>query len=249
MSVGSLRALFQTASLASWVPLTLAALACSSKAVPPKTVAAAPPPKDDGKPAEGGSGGLVHSQTLEQLKNAKLVARTDKQNSIRLSLPDGENWTQVKFWGVPSLVGFRYGKDHHGIVGAFVTKVENNQVPGVCAKSFESWATPWVEMFEVELAHEAPSAIGWRNTQTPKEPAMIVSIDSIYAKTATALARDGYAGAWAAYPAWPGTCLVVGVAIPARDDEGRAKIARDRFVKDMFPSVELLTPMEPKERY
>jgi hypothetical protein len=233
------------------LPLLLVTFAasCSASAPPPKHVDAAPPPKDDGTASEGGSGGLIHSKTLEQLKTAKLSVRDDKQASIKLMLPDGENWTRVKFWGVPSLVGFRYGKDHHGIVGAFISKVPDNRVPGACNKSFENWAMPMVTLFEVELKHEAPSAFGWRNAQTPKEAPSILSVDSIYAKTATALARDGYAGAWVAFPAWPGTCLIVGTAIPARDDEGRAKEARDRIVKDVFPSLEITSAAEPKERY
>lgn len=224
-------------------------LGCSPKALPPQDVKAAPPPKDDGKPAEGGKGGTIHSQAMEQLRTAPLTPRDDRQGSIKISLPDGANWTRVKFWGVPSLVGFRYGKDHHGIAGAFITKVEDNKAEGACAKSFEKWALPWVEMFEVDLHHDAPTAFGWRNAQTPKEPAMILSVDAMFAQTATVAARDGYAGAWVAYPAWEGSCLIVGVAIPARDDEARARAARDRFARDVFPTVEILAKTEPKERY
>src|SRR5215475_1457966 len=81
-----------------------------------RPVHAAPPPKDDGKPAEGGKGGGEHSAALEQLKIGPADGRSDKQNSMRVPLPDAPNWTRVRFWGVPSLVGFRYGKDHHAIV-------------------------------------------------------------------------------------------------------------------------------------
>jgi hypothetical protein len=223
--------------------------ACSSKTPPPVNVKAAPPPKDDGKPAEGGSGGAIHSQALEQLRTAPLTARDDRQGSMSIQLPDGPNWTRVKFWGVPSLVGFRYGKDHHGIVGAFIIKVDDNTVEGACSKNFEKWAMPWVDMFEVELSHDVPGAFGWRNAQTPKAPAMILPVDPVYAKTATVAARDGYAGAWVSYPAWPGSCLIVGAAIPARDDEPRARAARDRMVRDVFPTVQILSATEPKERY
>ena len=84
-------------------------------------VAPAPPPKDDGKPSKGGGAGTGHSAALEQLKSAELHKVFDKQNSVSIPLPDGERWTRVKFWGVPSLVGFRYGKEHHALVGMFVT--------------------------------------------------------------------------------------------------------------------------------
>ena len=36
----------------------------------------------------------------------------------------------MKFWGVKSLVGFRYGKDHHAIVGGFVVHVPDENAPG-----------------------------------------------------------------------------------------------------------------------
>jgi hypothetical protein len=76
-----------------------------------------------------------------------------------------------------------------------------------------------------------------------------IDIDAVFAKTATLASRDAYAAAYATYPAWKGTCLVVGVAIPARDDETRAIQVRERFVKDVLPNVEVLTKEEPKERY
>ena len=215
-------------------------------------VAAAPPPHDDGKPAEGGTGGSSHAAALEQLKVAAAEGRVDKQSSVRVLLPDAPHWMRVKFWGVPSLVGFRYGKDHHAIVAAFVTHVDDNAAPAACTKSFEAYATPWIDAFEVDLAHDAPSAFMWRAKQergTPQEPPMLVDVDSIFAKTATLAQRESYAAAYAAYPAWKGACLIVGVAVPSRDDEPRAREVRDRFAKEILPKVEVLTVDEPKERF
>ncbi|MGA7119021.1 MAG: hypothetical protein WBY94_02940, partial [Polyangiaceae bacterium] len=88
-------------------------------------MAPAPPPKDDGTAAQGGGGGAEHAAALEQLKVGVLGWRIDRQNSVRLQLPDPEHWTRVKFWGLKSLVGFRYGKDHHAIVAAFVVHVDD----------------------------------------------------------------------------------------------------------------------------
>jgi hypothetical protein len=205
-------------------------------------VAAASPPKDDGKAAEGGQGGGLHAAALEELKVAPLAGRVDKQGSVRVFLPDAEHWTRVRFWGVPSLVGFRYGKDHHAIVAGFVTHVEDNEVQGACSKSFEDWANPWIESFDVELAHEPPGAFMWHGHD-------LVEVDALFAKTATLAERENYAAAWAAYPAWKGACLVVGVAVPVRDDEGRAREVRDRFAKEILPKVEVLARDEPLERY
>ena len=229
----------------------LAVLASGCSAGPPSTanmpIPAAAPPKDDGSAAQGGGGGAAHAAAMEQLKVSKLEMRPDKQNSVRIPLPDGPNWTRVKFWGVPSLVGFRYGKDHHAIVGGWVIEVEDNTAEGACARGFESLAKPVAATFDVDLEHEPPSAFTWKFRN---EPAVhVVAVDSVFAKTATLAARDKYAGAYVAYPAWPKKCVVIGVAVPVREDEPRAREVRDRFVKEVFPKIEVVAAEEPKERY
>lgn len=245
-------------------------VAACSTAAPPAATGTAPlrpitpasPSKDDGKSAQGGGGGDAHSAALEQLRVAPLGPRVDKQNSIVVTLPDGPNWTRVRFMTVPGLVGFRYGKAHHAIVAGFVTHVDDNTVEGACNKSFEQWATPWVEAFEVDLTHDSPSAFPWTvpagaagaaatKPGDPKPPKKIaiVDVDPLFAKTATVLSRENYAAAWTAYPAWEKACLIVGVAIPARDDEPRAREVRDRFVTEVFPKVTITAATEPKERY
>ncbi|WP_394822107.1 hypothetical protein [Pendulispora albinea] len=237
----------------------LANVACSgtgpspSSTAPASPVSAASPPKDDGQAAQGGTGGTSHAAALEQLKVAPLRGRIDKQQAVRVLLPDAEHWTRVRFWGVPSLVGFRYGKEHHAIVGGVVTHVADNTAQGACTKSFEAWAMPWVQSFEVELTHEAPSAFVWTHTKGPSvakgAARQIVEIDAMFAKTATLAEREAYAVAYSAYPAWAGACLILGVAVPARDDPARARDVRDRFARDVLPKVEVLSENEPKETY
>jgi hypothetical protein len=204
-------------------------------------VLAAPPPKDDGEPSKVGSGGDAHSAALEQLKVAKVSGRIDNQRSVVIPLPDAEHWTKVKFWGVESLVGFRYGKDHHALVGAFVTHVDDNTVPGACMKSFEAWAMPMVEAFDVEVHHEPPIAVMWNRK--------VVDVDSVFATTATALVHDAYAGTYAAYPVWSNACLIVGVAVPSRSDDDRAREVRDRFAREVLPKVEVIKKDEPPRRF
>jgi hypothetical protein len=237
-------ALRSTPSVAVLVGLVgLASAGCSTASAAPAHVVAAPPPKDDGRPSKGAptAAGVVHSAALEQLQTAPLEARTDKQNSIRMLLPDAANWTRVKFWGVESLVGFRYGKDHHAVAGAFVTHDDDAAKPGACSKSVEKWAAPFVRAFEVDISFEEPAAFPWQGT--------IADVDRVFARTATLTAQDGYAVAYGAYPAWKGACLVVGIAVPTRDDEARARKVRDRFAAEVLPKVERLMLEEPKERY
>lgn len=232
--------------------LALAALAavtaCSTASTPrPPSIVAASPPKDDGKPAQGGSGGIEHAAALEELKVGIIAMRPDRQNSINVPLPDAEHWTRVKFWGIPTLVGFRYGQGHHAVVAGYVTHVDDNQAPGACGKSFEKWAMPLIEAYDIEIHHEPATAFSWHRKP---ETTDFVDVESLYAKGATLLEQSAHAVAYAAYPAWKGACLVLGVGVPSRDgDEARAEEVRDRFARDVLPKVEILSDTEPTERY
>jgi hypothetical protein len=119
--------------------------------------------------------------------------------------------------------------------------VTDEREPGACGKAFEAYAQPWVDSFEVAIAHDAPLAIPWRDA--------IIGIDSLVATTATLGVHDQYAGAYATYPAWKGACLVFGIAVPARGDLERAMAARDRFVRDVFPALQVTTPDQPRKSY
>jgi hypothetical protein len=210
-----------------------------STQTPPAPVLPAPPPKDDGQPSQGGAGGAEHAAALEQLRIARASWRIDRQASVRIQLPDAAHWTRVKFWGVKSLVGYRYGKDHHAIVAGFVIHVDDEQAPGACGKAFEEWAQPYVDSFDVAIEHDPPRAFPWNGK--------IVDVDSLVARTATLGDRDEYAAVYATYPAWTKACLVLGIAIPARDELERAKAVRDRFTTEVLPHVRVLTHDEPKE--
>jgi hypothetical protein len=223
--------------------LALAGAGCSGSAppaAPVQPIAPAPPPKDDGSASQGGSGGTEHAAALEQLRQAPVGWRNDRQDSVRIELPDAAHWTRVKFWGIKSLVGFRYGKEHHAIVGGFVMHVDNDD-PGACGKAFESWAQPYVDSFEVKIEHDPPKAVPWAGK--------ILDIDALVASTATLGMKDEYAAAYGTYPAWKGACLVMGVAVPARDELERAKAVRDRFVEEILPRVRITAKEEPKESY
>jgi len=248
---------FHAVALAA-LAVPLSGCVAANGAPPSRPVTAAPPPKDDGKSAQGGTGGVGHSAALEQLKVAPIRTRSDKQNAVLVPLPDAEHWTRVRFVTVKTLLGFRYGKEHHAIFAGFVTHVDDNSVQGACSRSFETWATPLVDAFEVELKHGPPVAFTWSappppapaGADRPAKKIAIIDVDSLNAKTATVLSHESYEAAWAAYPAWGDkACLVLGVAVPARDDPQRARDVRDRFLRDVFPKIAVTGQNEPKEQY
>jgi len=212
-------------------------------------VVAASPPRDDGKAAEGGSGGVEHAAALEQLKTAPIGASVDRQNSVRVPLPDAEHWMRVKFWGIPTLVGFRYGQGHHAVVGGYVTHVPDNTVPGACARSFETWALPLIDAYDIDIQRDLPQAVSWHRQESDTDP-KVADIESLHAKGATIMENSEYEVGYASYPAWKGACLILGVGVPVRDgDFERAKAVRDRFVKEVLPKVEVLTDEEPQKRF
>lgn len=198
-------------------------------------------PKEDGKAAGGGEGGVEHAAALEQLKISPLGWRTDPQYSVRVPLPDASRWLRVKFWGFSSLVGFRYGKAHHAIVAGVVTHVDDEMSPGACDKAFEHSTQPWVDSFDVALDRDPPQAFLWKGK--------IVDVDSLVATAGTLGLREQYAIAYAAFPAWKGACLVLGIAVPSRDELARSKAVRDRFVAEVLPKVEVTRRIEPKGRF
>ena len=233
------RAIRNSAAAALACALLAACSGPSGAGRPLQPVAPAPPPKDDGEASQGGNGGKPHAAALEQLTHAALGWREDRQGSVHIELPDAERWTRVKFWGVKSLVGFRYGKDHHAIVAGFILHVDD-PAQGACGKQFEQWAQPYVDSFEVKVAHDPPMAVPWMGK--------ILDIDALVASTATLGVHEAYVAGYATYPAWPGACLVLGVAVPARDELERAKAVRDRFVAEVLPTVKV-SRQEPKESY
>lgn len=198
-------------------------------------------PKDEGRTAGSADGGAEHAAALEELKVSPLGWRTDPQASVRVLLPDAAHWLRVKFWGLSSLVGFRYGQEHHAIVAGVVTHVDDEASPGACDEAFERSTRPWVDSFEVVLDHDPPRAFVWKGK--------IVDVDSLVATTGTLGMREQYAVGYAAFPAWKGACLVLGIAVPSRDELARSKAVRDRFVAEVLPKIEVIRRSEPQARY
>lgn len=243
-----------------WATACAAAAACAALAAgcggatrDARPSASAAPTADAGAPKPTGGDG-AHAAALDAIASGPVELRGDRQHTLLVALPDAKHWTRVRFMGVPSVVGFRYGKDHHAVVGVFVIERVGGDAVGACSRSFERYAEPLVEAFDVEVRHEAPRAFVWKpealaGTGAPALGPSIVEVDALSARTATMLSREDYVGAWAAYPAWDGTCVVVGAAVPPRGEAARARAVRDRFVAEAFPRLALAAAAPPKERY
>lgn len=189
-----------------------------------------------------------HAAALEQLTLAELGTRFDKQKSIGVALPDSKSWRRVRFLGMKSLVGFRYGVDHHAVIGAFVLNVPNRTIDS-CHKAFKEWAEPALSAFEVRYELEAPVGFTWRNTLRPTEPVEVMSAVTLRASVSSVLINESYHAAYAIYPAWPDKCLVVGIGVPDQGEGARAKKARDRFAQEAFSQLEIASESAPTKEY
>ena len=238
----------RAALMVSYLVLT----ACTSAPKPiAHAVAPQSPSKDKGQKADATTQpgpSEAHAAALEQLTVAAMGSRSDREKTISVPLPDRGSWRRVRFLGVKSLVGWRYGTEHHGVVGAFVMDVKNH-TPERCHEAFEAWAKPWLEVFDVRFEIGKPVGFVWRNTIKPSEPPEVLSAVTLHASTSSLMAQESYHATYAIYPAWPDKCLVIGMATAARGEDERARKARDRFAKDVFSSVELTSETPPTKAY
>ena len=96
-----------------------ASLGCQreSTMVPANALVDAADPPDDGGSSRGSAGGLQHAQALEALVRFPIGTVQSADGRVRMSLPAGAHWRRVTFWGFDAYTGFRFGQDHHAIVG------------------------------------------------------------------------------------------------------------------------------------
>jgi hypothetical protein len=192
-----------------------------------------PSPSSITREEPGGDADNPHHSALERLLATPWGWRGDKQGTLKIPLPDWENWRPVRYWGVPTFAGYRYGDDHHAVLAAWIRPFDEGQEqsPDGCLTSFEAWGTPTAKAFDVELGPVEVVHLPWRTTE--------VVIKSVDASIKSVFWNKSYAAAYAGYVSWPGTCTVVGIAVPMRDDADLARAVRDRYLHEAFTQLEI----------
>jgi hypothetical protein len=180
-----------------------------------------------------------HAIALDKLVYGE--ASTREWDAIQLTLPDAYGWDNVNFILVPSVISIQYGNedDFHAILGAFVMHVPHSDKPGACARVFEDWAQEWLDAFDTNYTKGRSWSAPWGATT--------MEGGDVLGKVATIVARGTYQCAYAVYPAWKDDCLVLGLAVPNRGEEAKAKALRDRFARELFPSVKVTAPTPPNQ--
>lgn len=215
------------AALAS-VPL-LAALVLGCSANAPKLPPGLPPtPASITKANPGGDAADPIQSALERLVQQPWGVRRDHWNTLSVPLMDWKNWQRVTFTGHPLRAGYRYGDDHHAVVVVWYQPVEGPNDADSCLARFLDYALPIARAFNVQM--QMPK-LSWEKQRVRGE-ARSIAIESVDAHVTGLLADEDYAAALAAYPSFPGTCLVQGFAVVAGDHPELARSIRDRWIKE-----------------
>ncbi len=190
-----------------------------------------PSPETITREEPGGDAHDPHLAALERLMQQPWGFRQDRQKALRVPMPDWPNWRRVRFFGMPTFAAFRYGDAHHAVIGVWVRAVEEGQPddPGSCLAHFEAWGEPRARSFRVKLEPATTKRIRFGKDE--------ITVRSLEARIDTLLKKSSYSAAYAAYPLWPGTCTVVGIAVASKDAGDAARLVRDRYVDEGFQKL------------
>jgi hypothetical protein len=192
----------------------------------------------------GGDADDPNEAALDRLANEPWGWRNDKQDALHVPMPDWSNWRRIRYFGVPSFVGFRYGDDHHAVIAIWVREAEEGTTPDQCVESFEKWASPTAHSFSVDVGEASVTRTPW-NPGQGEEPSEVV-VKAFDAKVSTLFSTKSYAAAYGSYVMWPKTCTIFGLAVPIRANAELAHQVRDRYVKDGFVRIERHSRVVPQ---
>ena len=225
-------------NLAWLVPLCAAVLAACS--VAPRQPPGAPPsPSSVSREEPGGDAHDPHAAALRRQLSEPWGFRRDKDHQLIIPLADPAHHKRVRFWAVDHFLGFRYGKDYHVLNVVFVQDVPEGTPTDsrTCIRQAEKWGRPQLRGFEVKLRQFGTLERKWRRHE--------IVVKTVDGYVDFGLERREFSAAYAAYPAYPGACLVFAIAVPWREHEKLAKQVRDRWVDEGVPRVIPLTKTRP----
>ena len=205
---------------------------CSARPpTPVKVVASSPPTPRPGVDTRGPTSS--HEDAIAHLLDAPWAGRVDRRRTVSLPLPDGAAWTHVKYFGITTLAGYRYGEDHHVALAIFsFAPPKGPATVDGCAKQLWDWGEERAKLYDVAISDPRVEEIVWPPASATKAKLFVVD-----ARRRSILGTKRYAAAYAIYPAWPEACLAVGFAIPEAGASDDARALRDRLVRDALPAL------------
>lgn len=201
----------------------------------------APPTPISITPKEpGGDAFDPQSAALDRLVHQPWGWRTDKREAFHFPLTDSRNWRRVRFFGVPTFVGFRYGDRHRAIAGMRVTPVQHDDppTPEVCLQRFFEWGQPIADGNSAHVTDQLDTYSSWRSRDD-------VLVRTLQAEITTLLSGRRYFAVVGAMLPWPGICAMYGYAFEVGDAEELARTARDRYAKEAYSQLVMLARHPP----
>jgi hypothetical protein len=237
---------------ASFVAVALSLAGCSASVPPspPPVARAVPTPRTVTVQHPGGDATDPDEAALERLLAQRWGVRRDRTNTLLVPLPDATHWTRVRLWGYPTRAAFRFGDEHYGIVALWYGPSAEKDAPASCLDRFLDEARPAAEGYGARVLATHRLAVVPRPLEElgtfgpvpradrvaePGPGAIVVQV--VDAVVEGIFSSHQYAGALAAYPSWPGTCLVQGFVAKAGDHPALAARIRDRWVSEGAPRL------------
>lgn len=190
----------------------------------------------------GGDGDSAHASALVRLLEEPFGLLRDKDDQVRIQLPDVSHWKRVRYRSFDHLVGFRYGEKYHAVTVLLTldTRAGRQADSLACIRQAETMARPRARAMSVELSKIEETEMVWQGKRV-----VIHSVDGVFP---WALKRIGFTAAWAAYPAYEKSCLIYGIGIKHEDKPQLARLFRDRFILESVPRVETRTQSKPERK-
>jgi hypothetical protein len=166
----------------------------------------------------------------------------DKDDQVRLELPDAQHWKRVRYRAFDHLVGFRYGEKYHAVTVVIANETRAGRAADslACIRQMETIARPRVRALSVEFGPIEETAITWNGKRV-----IVHSVDGVFP---WALKRIAFSAAWASYPAYDKACLIYGIGVKHDDKPELARLMRDRWIREAAPRVETRTETKPERK-
>ena len=187
----------------------------------------------------GGDAPDQHAASLARLLTAPLGWASDKDDQVRIMLPDAGLWKRVRYHGFEHLTGFRYGIDHHAIAVVLVedTRQGRAPTPETCMRHAETLARPRARELSVETQPIVETKVPWRN-QT-------LIMHSVNGEFPFGFRRITFAAAWIAYPAYESACLYQAFGVKYEGHPELARKLRDRWMAQAASQIDIRTTIKP----
>ena len=211
---------------------------CAS-ARPPKPRSAPPTPKTVTRSEPGGDAADPQLAALRRLGKLPWGWRNDKRDVVHFPLTDWKNWRRVRFWGVPTFVGFRYGDKHRAVAAMWLTRLHRGEPedPRVCIAHLKKWGMPMADLYRTTVTMGEAKTVTWQGHPDVLVQTVDATVEGLFSD------QQWRAVAGASLP-WPRVCMVYGYAFRVDDSPKQAEATRDRYAREAFSRLELTHPKQ-----